>query len=239
MHLTAQQRAFFDTFGYLAFPGLLLDRIDEITHAFEAIWENHGGGHDGQPHDPTRRSCIVQFVDQSETLCTMLDDPRIYDVACDLLGDDFNYMGSDGNLYAGDTPWHSDGHHEHYLHVKFAFYLDRIDGADVPALAFSSTPGDVVVFDHNLKHAAFHGSGRRRMFTMNICQRYAEKDLPDLRDYLGGSARFWLERNYDQTIIDTASPKRIRHLEQVMANDYELAELSRKARQKNPEPSRG
>ena len=26
-----------------------------------------------------------------------------------LLGDDFNYMGSDGNYYVGDTGWHSDG----------------------------------------------------------------------------------------------------------------------------------
>jgi len=43
-------------------------------------------------------------------LSTLLDDPRIHDVAASLLGDDFNYMGSDGNFYAGDTRWHSDGY---------------------------------------------------------------------------------------------------------------------------------
>ena len=34
---------------------------------------------------------------------TLLDDPRIHDIAASILGDDFNYMGSDGNFYVGDT----------------------------------------------------------------------------------------------------------------------------------------
>jgi ectoine hydroxylase-related dioxygenase (phytanoyl-CoA dioxygenase family) len=39
----------------------------------------------------------------------------------------------------------------------------------VPAVALESQPGDVVAFNHNLMHAAFGGSQRRRMFTMNTC----------------------------------------------------------------------
>ena len=35
MRLTDQQLAFFDTFGFLAFPGLFADDIDKITDAFE------------------------------------------------------------------------------------------------------------------------------------------------------------------------------------------------------------
>ena len=31
-----------------------------------------------------------------------------HDVACAVLGDDFNYESSDGNYYVGDTKWHSD-----------------------------------------------------------------------------------------------------------------------------------
>jgi hypothetical protein len=38
MHLSEQQRAFFHAFGYLGFPGLLADRIDTSTEAFEDIW---------------------------------------------------------------------------------------------------------------------------------------------------------------------------------------------------------
>ena len=33
--LTDQQISFFETFGYLGFPGLMADRIDEIIREFE------------------------------------------------------------------------------------------------------------------------------------------------------------------------------------------------------------
>ncbi|HZP84241.1 MAG TPA: phytanoyl-CoA dioxygenase family protein [Chthonomonadaceae bacterium] len=274
--LTDQQKAFFETFGYLGFPGLLADRIDTILQEFEAVWQGRGGGHDGRPHDGKRRSCIVPFIDQSEYLCTLLDDPRILGIATSLLGDDFNYMGSDGNYYAGDTGWHSDGWHKEIRHIKIAFYLDPLTrdtgslrvipgshldgdkyarslqeqvgksqelwglhGRDVPAVALETQPGDVVCFNHNTKHAAFGGGGWRRMFTINLCQRYPESRLEDLRNYISGHARFWVERNYGEIMMQTAGPERMRHLEQVMANDGHLAELSRQERLVRPEPSRG
>ena len=124
--LTEQQLAFFDTFGYLGFPGLLADRIDEIINAYEEVWAERGGGHHGRPHDGKERSCIVPFIDQHERLSSLLDDERIRGIATSLLGDDFNYMGSDGNYYAGDTRWHSDGWHPEILHIKIAFYLDTL-----------------------------------------------------------------------------------------------------------------
>ena len=105
--LSEQQIRFFETFGYLGFPGLMADRIDEITEAFEAVWSERGGGHNGQPHAGEARSCIVPFIDQSAALSSLIDDPRIHALAATLLGDDFNYMGSDGNYYVGDTGWHS------------------------------------------------------------------------------------------------------------------------------------
>ena len=49
-----------------------------------------------------------------------------HDIAVDLLGEDFNYLGSDGNFYAGDTGWHSDGWTPKLRHIKFAFYLDPL-----------------------------------------------------------------------------------------------------------------
>ena len=42
-----EQINFFNTFGYLAFPGLMADTIDQITGEFEAVWEERGGGHNG------------------------------------------------------------------------------------------------------------------------------------------------------------------------------------------------
>ena len=276
--LTKEQLAQFDTFGYLGFPGLLADRADEIIAAFEAVWAKHGGGHDGKPHDEKARSVVVQFLDQSEVLSTLLDDPRIHDIAASILGDDFNYMGSDGNFYVGDTRWHSDGYGGRggLKHIKLAFYLDPITrdtgalrvmpgshrvgepyaeqlqrevqksgelwgipGSQVPAQALETNAGDVLVFNHDIKHSAWGGSTRRRMFTMNCCQRYPEDKLADLRNYIGGGARFFVERAYDDMIVRTASPERRVHLEQVLANDGHLAELSRKARLEKAEPARG
>ncbi|MEM7125321.1 MAG: hypothetical protein AAF702_03275 [Chloroflexota bacterium] len=49
LQLSPQQLNFIETFGYLALPGLLDDKIGQITDAFEAVFANHGGGHDGKP----------------------------------------------------------------------------------------------------------------------------------------------------------------------------------------------
>lgn len=276
LKLTPQQLAFFNTFGFLAFPGLLKDRIDEIIREFEAIFAARGGGHAGKLHEGKQRSCIVPFPDQSAVLSTLLDDPRIHGIAASLLGEDFNFMPSDGNYYAGDTGWHSDGWHTETLHIKMAFYLDpltrdtgclrvipgshkvgdayaetvnkdiygcdknwNLHGREVPAMALETVPGDVLVFNHNTKHAAFGGSGWRRMFTMNLCQRYPEARIQELRDYLNGVSRFWVPRAFGEIMMNTAGPQRMRHLEQVMANDGHIAELSRKAREAMAEPSRG
>ena len=54
--LTDQQMSFFQTFGYLSFPGFMADRIEEIDAAFEELWTKNGGGHNGQPHDGVARS---------------------------------------------------------------------------------------------------------------------------------------------------------------------------------------
>jgi hypothetical protein len=273
---TDQQREFFNTFGYLGFPGLFADRIDDITREFEAVWTGRGGGHYGKAHDGKARSCIVPFIDQREYLASLVDDPRVLAIARALLGDDFNYMGSDGNYYVGDTGWHSDGWHTRVTHIKMAFYLDPLTrdtgalrvipgshrigdrfaegvqrqigrseehwgvaGNAVPAIPLETKPGDLLVFNHNTKHAAFGGGRARRMFTINLCQHYPEDLLDELRGYVNGYARFWIDRVYGEAMTRNAGPERLRHLEQMMANDGHLAELSRRARETMPEPSRG
>ena len=113
----------------MQFPWLFADCIDEIIDEFEAVWERHVGGHDGTPHDGKRRSCLVPFIDQSDRLSALLDDPRIHDIAASILGDDFDYSGSDGNYYAGDTGWHSDGWYVNRPpSIKIALYLDPVTG---------------------------------------------------------------------------------------------------------------
>ena len=123
--LSEDQMEQFRTFGFLAFPGLLADCVDRIIEEFEAIWAAQGGGHHGRKHDGVTRSAILPFPDRSEYLSSLLDDPRVHDIASSICGEDFNYTSGDGNLYAGDTRWHSDGYGRRpVLSIKMAFYLD-------------------------------------------------------------------------------------------------------------------
>ena len=275
--LSDEQMAYFDTFGFLPFHGLLADSIDRITGEFEAIWAAHGGGHDGREHQDTARSAIVPFPDQSEYLSSLLDDPRIHDIAASICGDDFNYTSGDGNLYVGDSRWHSDGYGTRpVLTFKMAFYLDPlsrdtgalrvipgshrvgepfadtldrtlrngssglgIDGSQVPAYAIESEPGDVLVFNHSIKHASFGGAARRRMFTMNFTERFPDDKLQELRDQLGQEARFWIDRIHGEAMVRTAGPGRMVHLQQVRENDTHLADLTRELKKTMREPSRG
>ena len=282
MKLSDQQLLYFRTFGFLRFPGLFADETEDIVSAFEQVWAERGGGHHGAPHDGKYRSAMIPFIDRSEYLSALVDDPRLDGIAASVLGDDYNYTQSDGNYYVGDTTWHSDGYlDKKYASIKVALYLDPvkrdtgclrvipgshrfgerfadkleehflhgtrsdpngslgITGSEVPAEALESNPGDVLVFNHVIKHASFGGSDRRRMFTINYQERYEEEDLEDLRYEIGRSARFWVESAYGEAMVRTAGPERMRHLEQRMANDDHLPELARKARAKMSEPSRG
>jgi hypothetical protein len=56
---------------------------------------------------------------------------------------------------------------------------------------------------------------------------------------MAGGARFWAEQAYAPAMRDTASPQRMVHLEQCIANDGHLKALAQKARLEMAEPSRG
>jgi len=269
--MTPEQQRFFDTWGYLHLPGLVGDRIAWIIDEFESVWRDRGVVHDG-----TQRSCIVPFIDQREQFCSLLDDPRIEDLVEGLLGPDACYLGGDGNYYAGDTGWHSDGFHHAGRYLKVALYLDpltrdtgclrvipgthRIDPAaawearqarnsrelwgieqrEVPCMALETRPGDVVAFNHNLMHASFGGSGWRRMFTLNFCARCDTPDeTSELRQFINAQARFWIDHLHSEAMRRTASPRRMRHLRQVMEQEGDLPALAAKARAEMKESSRG
>ena len=270
MQLTQHQKDFFQTFGFLTFPGLLQDEVGWIIQEFRAVFDDRG-----LAHQPDKRTCIVPFIDQREKLSTLIDHPAIAGIASGLLGADFNYLGGDGNYYTGDTAWHSDGWHDQGLFLKIAFYLDPVSkesGAlrvipgthrtdikdwparqaiaapelwgipqsEVPCVTLESQPGDVVAFNHNLMHASFKGNTSRRMFTLNLSQRaQTPAEIEELRGFVSGAARFWLDEFYGAKMLDTASPERMQHLEQVLENSDHLPELAAQARAEMSEPARG
>src|SRR4051812_26930315 len=121
-HWTEQRSRFFETFGFVKLPGLFADSIAEITDEFETVWAELGGGMGGKPHDGSRRSIYMPFTARSAVLSRLIDDARVHDIATAVLGDDFNYMGCDGNLSSGNTRWHRD-HGEGLRFIRFMFYL--------------------------------------------------------------------------------------------------------------------
>jgi hypothetical protein len=136
LRLSPHQLAIMDIFGYLVFPGMLSDRIDRIIEEFEATFAGHGGGHNGLAHDGTARSCILPFIDQTEYLASLLDDPRVDGIFASMLGEDYAYLGSDGNFYVGDSNWHSDTDWSGKFRgkpprtfYKLALYLDPVSAA--------------------------------------------------------------------------------------------------------------
>jgi len=117
--------------------------------------------------------------------------------------------------------------------------LFGVKGKEIPAVALETNPGDVAIFNHCTKHSSWGGGKKRRMFTINFSSRYKPEHLHHLREVISSCARFWIESTYGEPMLRTAGPERMRHLEQVLANQDHLPEEVRKAKEKMTEPARG
>jgi ectoine hydroxylase-related dioxygenase (phytanoyl-CoA dioxygenase family) len=129
--ISPQQKAYFDAFGFLRLPGLFKDDIDRLVAGFEEIFadeaqvrtETHEELHLERP-----RIIITDFIDKSDKLRPLLDDPRVVGVVRGLIGDNYEYCNSDGNLFYCESSWHPDtyGAPLTRYHVKLSFYLDPL-----------------------------------------------------------------------------------------------------------------
>jgi hypothetical protein len=136
--LTDQQISFYRTFGFLQLEGMFRDRIDDLQAGFDEVFERaesqfldpanpYHRARDPQYAERTRE-LIPGFIDRSDKLQWLRDDPRVLGIARALLGDDFVYAESDGNIMNCDVLWHIDAYgalaaHEH---IKLFFYLDPL-----------------------------------------------------------------------------------------------------------------
>lgn len=269
--LNPLQIAHFNTFGYLGLPGLLSsDEVAHVTAEFEWAIQHCGSGRN---HDGSTRTMFGGPIERRAEACAILDHPRIDGLLSSLLGDDYNYGSGDGNYYAGDTGWHSDGDWGQLFAIKVAFYLDpltrdtgalrvipashrpdhfirtqRIDPNrsmemfgvaphDFPGnVALETTPGDILVFNHDTFHAAFGGGHRRRMFTMNCTIRAKTPEQIEMaRAYYKVHSAGGYNINtgagpFHPPMVDSAGPRRMKHLAQVIAIHDELfPHLARKS----------
>jgi ectoine hydroxylase-related dioxygenase (phytanoyl-CoA dioxygenase family) len=122
--LSEEQVNYFQTFGFLVLPHLFsADEIVDISRHFDDVLSRD---REGAEFDGGRRQGVLGVVEQDERLYRLLEDDRIYDAIEQLLGPGFVWIGSDGNLYVGDTGWHPDNPGWDGRRIKIALYLDPV-----------------------------------------------------------------------------------------------------------------
>ena len=236
MVLNSRQKKFFDDFGYLYLPGLMEDEVPWIIDEFENVFARSGVVHDG-----SARSSLATFIERNTRLCTLLDNPKVNGLLGGLLGANYNYLGSGGELYVGDGQWHPDCHDAPVRQVKWAMYLDaltRETGAlrmvpgshrqgwqgnldtralwgigmeEVPCVVPDNAPGDVIVFDQQTLHNALGGGNRRRMINLLACSSCLNEAELAFLRHRLPASR--KELRWD-IMRGTGTPERMRHLEQ-------------------------
>lgn len=152
--LTPQQVRFFETFGFVRLPGLFADDIGAISATFDeavrridtegalspeppADYGDYGSmfadvkavvTHD-HVHFGERRVILPMVVERNEPISYLTTDPRVVGVVHSLIGQHYEAIGSDGNVFSCDTAWHCDIFQSplEQLHIKMFLYLDRLD----------------------------------------------------------------------------------------------------------------
>ena len=127
--LTADQKAHFEVFGFLFMRGAFSsEEMEEITGAADEVWASD---RDGRPTGETGQH-MTRFVEQNQVLTRMVDDERVHGAVEDLLGTDFLWAGSEGNVTVRATHgWHADrpaerGSQLAFLRLKINVYLDPV-----------------------------------------------------------------------------------------------------------------
>jgi ectoine hydroxylase-related dioxygenase (phytanoyl-CoA dioxygenase family) len=196
MAITAEQVAYFRTFGYLPLrQAFSPDEVAAIVREFDEMLAQERRG---APFPGTKRQTLYAMAEKSPLLTRLAEDDRIYETVAALLGPGFIWLCSEGNLYVGDTGWHPDGTRLGYPPMKVSMYLDPltkengclrvipgshqlpyhdelkpitkvgVPGSEVPCYPLESQPGDVFFLNMNLWHSSFGGAPGRRHLALNF-----------------------------------------------------------------------
>ena len=122
----SEKRAHFNTFGFIIWRQAFSPaEMADITVEFDDQMTELRGG---PPFDGETGENRAPFVELHSSLARLAVDDRIYGTAEELLGPDFVWAGSEGNITVGDHGWHADrpGDHEEisYVRLKTMLYLD-------------------------------------------------------------------------------------------------------------------
>ena len=244
IRLTETKKRHFDSFGFLFLPGLLRHDIVWIDEEFEKALTESTHIHDGK-----KRTSFSESIVTRERICELIEHPAINGVLSSLLGDEFIYLGTGADIYVGDSQWHPDMQNAIVPHLKIALYLDPLtietgairvvpgshvqgfigninteelwglSARDVPCWSPDNTPGDAVVFNLHTLHNAIGGGNRRRMLNIVAC---AHGQSPEELAYLDKRIMHCDGSFYGNSVVDTASADRMRHLALILERERAL-----------------
>jgi hypothetical protein len=101
----------------------------------------------------------------------------------------------------------------HWLEDGDSFQRDLgLDDKQVPSVVVPSEPGDAVIFNYGIKHAACYEGNPRRMFALWASQHMTSEDVEKIRKGLKLTAKFGYDSYYGEEMVATASQERMRHL---------------------------
>ena len=137
----------------------------------------------------------------------------------------------------------------HHLTDNFAKELDALllnrktDAGvlpqDAPAVSLTTTPGDIVIFDHRMMHASFGGGPARRMFAMNLfeqCHTSRQRELTARLFHMYGSQG--MSYFFSDNVTKGAPRDRARRLEPALEFEPARAEGYAEYSQQATEPHR-
>jgi ectoine hydroxylase-related dioxygenase (phytanoyl-CoA dioxygenase family) len=122
--ITAEQLAYFETFGYLVLrQAFSREEAGAISEEFDRLLDEE---RQGAPFPGETRQSLYGIAERSALLTGLVEDDRIYETVEGLFGPGFLWLCSEGNLYVGDTTWHPDGTNLDYTSMKVSLYLDPL-----------------------------------------------------------------------------------------------------------------
>ena len=123
--LTAEQKAHWETFGFLMLPQLFTSEEVSLMRG-EAI-NLLDEARDSQPFEGAESQTVMPFFERRPSLIGLLEDDRIYETVEDLLGPGFILVLTEAHLSVGDTQWHGGSRTRGVLpNVKMGIYLESV-----------------------------------------------------------------------------------------------------------------
>ena len=123
--ITPEQKAFFDTFGFIHLrQQFSAEEMEAVNREADKLWEEQRGG--GPPSG--RDQNIQEMVEKGPVMTQMVVDDRIFGTVEGLLGPGFIWNGSEGNLsFSSEHHWHTDRPNDsHATTYSFHLYLDKV-----------------------------------------------------------------------------------------------------------------